>query len=530
MSTEKALLESFDSPGKDLDVTVNVSFGSDSSCPSPNLDLSVNGELRSYSPTQKEVERLKRGSSKSLKKKTLINDSVHGHIEVPEICMRIIDTNQFRRLSSIKQLGTSFYVYPCSKHTRWEHSLGVMHLAEKLIDELLKDFPDCCTRKDKICVMIGGLCHDLGHGPFSHLFESFMLEARPGCGYKHEQTSLDMFRYLLEENNLIPVFKELEDLDEIDITFIEELIYGALEKNDGQLVGRVEKEKQFLYQIVANKSTSIDVDKWDYYRRDNQAMNLGLTFDQGRFMQMSRLGTYRGQTVLAYESKSFDDVVRMFEDRARLHKNGYQHRVVKITDRMILDLLLAADKHIDILKDKEGRIIPLSEAHNDMFVFSKLKDEYLFEYIINKTEEKGLTKAREICQRLNQRNLYKYLGCFYQKGKDLKPKLESIKKTLREKIAAEGKLLKPDDIVLCMKKVDCGDGNNNPVEKVPFVMDGRIQFYDSKYVTESMSSIYYQEILFILRPQGDEVLKEAKELFKAWATSKGIDGVRVEFK
>ena len=70
------------------------------------------------------------------------------------------------RLRGLRQLGTAHYVYPAAKHSRWEHSLGVMHLAGEMMDHLIKMHPDWADEKDKICVMMAGLCHDLGHGPF----------------------------------------------------------------------------------------------------------------------------------------------------------------------------------------------------------------------------------------------------------------------------------------------------------------------------------------------------------------------------
>ena len=64
----------------------------------------------------------------------------------------------------------------------------------------------------------GGLCHDLGHGPFSHLFEQFVQEAR-GVKWSHEQTSIDLLDLIMEENDLMPVFQRY-GLTDIDIIFI----------------------------------------------------------------------------------------------------------------------------------------------------------------------------------------------------------------------------------------------------------------------------------------------------------------------
>ena len=60
------------------------------------------------------------------------------------------------RLRSIKQLGTSVYVYPGAEHSRFQHSVGVMHLAGVFMDHLMLEVPGCADQKDKICVMIGG--------------------------------------------------------------------------------------------------------------------------------------------------------------------------------------------------------------------------------------------------------------------------------------------------------------------------------------------------------------------------------------
>ena len=90
--------------------------------------------------------------------------------------MAIVDTPQFQRLRYLKQTGVCHFVYPNATHTRFQHSIGVGHLAFKFAEKLRKENPHLVDEKDSVCVMIAGLCHDLGHGPFSHLWEGFVHE------------------------------------------------------------------------------------------------------------------------------------------------------------------------------------------------------------------------------------------------------------------------------------------------------------------------------------------------------------------
>ena len=108
-----------------------------------------------------------------------VNDPVHDHIQLAPVYSAIIDGKPFQRLRCLKQLGCASYVYPGATHTRFEHSLGVGHLAEKWADALMvKDrLPHEEREHYSKIVGIAGLCHDLGHGPFSHLWEKEVLPA-----------------------------------------------------------------------------------------------------------------------------------------------------------------------------------------------------------------------------------------------------------------------------------------------------------------------------------------------------------------
>ena len=105
--------------------------------------------------------------------------------------------------------------------------------------------------------------------------------------------------------------------------------------------GRPE-HKSFLYEIVANKSSGIDVDKWDYFLRDDSHLNIGHVFKYERFIQFSRVfKTGLGQrTKICLRDKEAELVEEMFRDRTRLHRHGYQHRVTKIIDRMMVRMPL----------------------------------------------------------------------------------------------------------------------------------------------------------------------------------------------
>ena len=131
----------------------------------------------------------------------IINDPIHTAIKLDKLSCRLMDTPQFQRLRHLKQLGTCSYVFPSAMHTRFEHSLGVAHLAERVVRELREhqDFLGI-TDVDILAVKIAGLCHDLGHGPFSHVYDGvFIKEMFPkgldghGSKWRHEDGSVAMF-------------------------------------------------------------------------------------------------------------------------------------------------------------------------------------------------------------------------------------------------------------------------------------------------------------------------------------------------
>src|SRR5512139_45236 len=98
----------------------------------------------------------------------IIKDPVHGYVEVEDFALALLDSQALQRLRYIKQLGFSYLVYPGANHTRFEHSLGTMFLA----DVAARRFG--LPRKDRTLVVAAGLLHDIGHGPFSHASEPLM--------------------------------------------------------------------------------------------------------------------------------------------------------------------------------------------------------------------------------------------------------------------------------------------------------------------------------------------------------------------
>ncbi|HWJ02096.1 MAG TPA: HD domain-containing protein, partial [Verrucomicrobiae bacterium] len=100
----------------------------------------------------------------------LIRDPIHGDIELSTNEAKVLDTPEMQRLRSIKQLGTAYLVYPGCTHTRFEHSLGTMAVAKRIIAALQASGHQISTATQQL-VSIGALLHDVTHIPFGHTFE-----------------------------------------------------------------------------------------------------------------------------------------------------------------------------------------------------------------------------------------------------------------------------------------------------------------------------------------------------------------------
>jgi len=326
-----------------------------------------------------------------------------------------MDTSEFQRLNDIKQLGGCSYVYPSASHSRKEHSIGVAYLAKEMVEYLQKEQPDLGISQDDIqCVSLAGLVHDIGHGPYSHMFEEFVErvdrkdEHCKHPHWEHEVISGELLKLLITKNkiNLNAYFSSDSGITgEEHLNFVEQLINGLKDNEPWpERNGRTE-DKRFLFDIVSNSRNGIDVDKLDYLVRDAMA-TLGSTkaLDIDRVIKNIRVV---GKEI-CFQLKVANDINAVYTLRASLHRSVYQHRIANVAEAMITDLLEEADSAGYVFRGADGKKTTLSKAARNVENFVLLTDAIVSNMVTSPLP--GLEKAREIASRLNKREFYKSVG------------------------------------------------------------------------------------------------------------------------
>lgn len=223
-----------------------------------------------------------------------IRDPLYGYIEVSDEEINVMSQPEVQRLRRIHQLGLSFSVYPGATHTRFEHSLGVMHLAGKLAQsiglsgQLYDEY------------RLAGLLHDVGHTPFSHSVEHVLLGNR---SQSHESRACDIVDRLAERN----VFS-----DHIRPDMIKKAILG-----------------ESTYNIVAG---TIDVDRMDYLRRD--AFETGINHGNIDTETIINFATKRDNSVV-FQYKTLQALEGLLTARYHMIKSVYAHHTSRIAELML---------------------------------------------------------------------------------------------------------------------------------------------------------------------------------------------------
>ncbi|XP_077191362.1 deoxynucleoside triphosphate triphosphohydrolase SAMHD1 isoform X2 [Paroedura picta] len=468
----------------------------------------------------------------------VFNDPIHGHIEMHPLLVRIIDTPQFQRLRYIKQLGGTYYVFPGATHNRFEHSLGVGHLAGCLVRALQQRQPELdINQRDLLCVQIAGLCHDLGHGPFSHMFDGrFIPLANPKAQWKHEQASVKMFEYLIDSNNLKTDMKHYGLCLPEDVEFIKEQIGGPTKINDSSWPYRGRsKEKSFLYEIVANQKNGIDVDKWDYFARDCHHLGIQNNFDYKRFMKFARVCEVDGEKHICTRDKEVGNLYDMFHTRNCLHRRAYQHKVGNIIETMITDAFLKADKYIKV-KGSNGKEYHLSTAIDDMEAYTNLTDDIFLTILRSDLPE--LHEAQEILRKIERRDLYKFLGETQPKeGKEIKK--EQYDELPAEVAASKPAASKPDkgiqdlmaeDFIVDVINMNYGMNEENPINNVSFYCKSDITKaikITKEQVSKFLPETFAEQLIRVYCKRLDkESLDVARKYFVQWCISKDFSKPR----
>jgi len=289
-----------------------------------------------------------------------IVDPIHDFIRVYDHELKIIDTPIFQRLRRIRQLSGAHLTYPAAQHTRFEHSLGVMHItsqAGQALNEkgILKSY-------DIEVLRLAGLLHDIGHGPFSHLFEEVIQQKK----FSHEDFGKEII--------------------------LKSEIGDSLSKNgyDKKLITKVafgDSKLQYMNEII---SGALSADMMDYLLRDGYFTGAEhAQIDHKRITQSLDVH----QKKLALERSALYSFESMMHSRYQMFKAVYFHKTVRAAEVMLLEALRLSDDEFGFTSFNINEYV-------------KLTDEYVLSTLISSKSSK-LKRARQFAEDYQNRKLLK---------------------------------------------------------------------------------------------------------------------------
>ncbi len=326
-----------------------------------------------------------------------VKDPIHGYIELTRLELEIVDTLPLQRLRRIKQLPGSEYVYPGAMNTRFEHSLGVMHLAGLMGKRISEQSGD----DDIVRVLrVSGLLHDIGHGPFSHSFEPIL---RKSLGMSHEEMSV----HLIERTEISDILGKWG----IEVSEVADLIKGT-------------HPRRSLSRII---NSSVDADKMDYTVRDSYHTGAGYSVDIHRIA----LNSLEVNGDLVINARALEAVESLLMARLLSFRTVYYHKTSRAVQLMLETAMLSVMDRLDLpgcLKDPE--------------IYLYL-DDYTMWGILKEDE-----RSREMMDRLMKRYILKLAREWY----DASLTGEEVSE-LRSSIAKRAGL-KEEDIVVDSPRIE----------------------------------------------------------------------------
>ncbi len=332
-----------------------------------------------------------------------IKDPVHGYVYITKQEKDVIDSYPFQRLHRLRQLAGSEYVYPGANHTRFEHSVGVMFLAGKVVENA--NISRLVSEEDQQLVRLAGLLHDIGHGPFSHVFEALLD--------KQNRTHEDMTSWIIKNGEL----KEILGKNGFDANCVGDLAVGKLRRNG----------KTFMDQII---SSAVDVDKQDFVVRDTHHTGAEYGFID-IFRLIHALDVLEGN--LAVDLGALSALESLVIARIESFKSIYFHRVGRATQIM---LAMAMEKANGDLGFTDFKTPEEYLAMDDCTVWSQLKENEMSAGIIRDLERRRLLKCA-------------YERTFYEKDTMISSIFgrEAHRRELQNEIAKEAQVSGEDVII-----------------------------------------------------------------------------------
>jgi len=337
-----------------------------------------------------------------VEKRKIINDPVFGFINLPSGFLNEVFQHRYlQRLTRIKQLGMSSFVYPGAQHTRFQHTTGAMYLMDEVIKHL-RSKGNVITDEEAEGVTAAIMLHDIGHGPFSHVLEDTLIH-----GVSHEDLSLMM----MEKMN-----REFDGKLDLAIRIFKD-----------------EYPKKFLHQLV---SGNLDMDRLDYLRRDS--FFTGVTegnIGSARIIKMLSVQDDR----LVVEAKGIYSIENFLLSRRLMYWQVYLHKTSLAAEKMLQNLLSRARaltaKGIDIESSKalkyflSGKQAPGMMSEESLYYFEELDDTDIWSAIkIWQHHEDFVLSA--LSKGLLQRKLFKIeMSNETPNGEQIKKDLEKIAST-----------------------------------------------------------------------------------------------------